>query len=155
MRKNVFGRQLKRNKNQRKALFRSLVSSLVEKGEIETTLAKAKAIQPQAERLITKAKKGTLNDRRVALRFLVKKQLVNRLFEVIAPVFKDQKGGYTRIIKTKLRRGDGAILVKIGFTQEIPVVEREIKKPEPEVKVEEPAKKKVKTRTKKTNDKSN
>lgn len=138
MRKRVFGFQLGRNKNERKALFRSLVSSLIEKNEIQTTLAKAKAIQSQAEKLITKAKKGTLSDRRVARRFLVKKELVNRLFEVIAPVFKDRVGGYTRIIKTKIRRGDGATLVKIGFTEEIPVVE-----------------KKVKTKTPKTNDKSN
>lgn len=138
MRKRVFGFQLGRNKNERKALFRSLVSSLIEKNEIQTTLAKAKAIQSQTEKLITKAKKGTLSDRRAALRFLVKKELVNRLFEVIAPVFKNKKGGYTRIIKTKIRRGDGATLVKIGFTEEIPVIE-----------------KKVKIKTPKTNDKSN
>lgn len=138
MRKKVFGYQLGRDKNERKALFRSLISNLIEKNEIQTTLTKAKAIQPQAEKLITKAKKGTLSDRRVARRFLVKKELVNRLFEVIAPVFKNKKGGYIRIIKTQIRRGDGATLVKIGFTEEIPVVE-----------------KKVKTKTPKTNDKSN
>ncbi|PIQ69785.1 50S ribosomal protein L17 [Candidatus Shapirobacteria bacterium CG03_land_8_20_14_0_80_40_19] len=143
MRKKVFGYQLNRDKNERKALFRSLVSSLIEKNEIQTTLAKAKAIQSQTEKLITKAKKGTLSDRRVARRFLVKKDLVNRLFEVIAPIFKDRNGGYTRIIKTQIRRGDGATLVKISFTEEIPVVEREKKKPAPEVK------------TKKTHDKTN
>ncbi len=143
MRKRVFGYQLKRDKNERKALFRSLISSLIEKNEIQTTLTKAKAIQAQFEKLVTKAKKGTLPDRRVALRFLVKKELVNRLFEVIAPVFKNRNGGYTRIIRTKTRRGDGATLVKIGFTEEIPVVEKETKKTEP-VAVDKKVKMKVK-----------
>ena len=151
MRKNVFGHQLKRDKNERKALFRSLISSLIEKNEIQTTLAKAKSIQAQAEKLITKAKKGTLSDRRVALRFLVKKELVNRLFSVIAPVFKDKKGGYTRIIKTKIRRGDGATMVKISFTEEIPVIVRE-KKTVPVTEPEKPIKKVKKA---KKNDKSN
>jgi len=151
MRKNVFGHQLKRDKNERKALFRSLISSLIEKNEIQTTLAKAKSIQAQAEKLITKAKKGTLSDRRVALRFLVKKELVNRLFSVIAPVFKDKKGGYTRIIKTKIRRGDGATMVKISFTEEIPVIVRE-KKIAPVAEPEKPIKKVKKA---KKNDKSN
>lgn len=131
MRKRVFGYQLKRDKNERKALFRSLISSLIEKNEIQTTLSKAKAIQAQFEKLVTKAKKGTLPDRRVALRFLTKKELVNRLFEVIAPVFKNRNGGYTRIIRIRTRRGDGATLVKISFTEEIPVVEKETEKTEP------------------------
>lgn len=128
MKKRVFGYQLKRDKNERQALFRSLVSGLIEKSEIQTTLTKAKAIQPLSEKLITRAKKGTLSDRRIVQRFLAKRALVNRLFDVIAPVFKNKNGGYTRIIRTKARKGDGAVLVKISFTEEIPVVEREIKK---------------------------
>lgn len=128
MRKKVFGYQLNRNKNQRKALFRSLIFSLIEKSHIQTTLTKAKAIQAEAEKLITKAKKGTLSDRRMALRFLVKKEAVNRLFDVIAPNFKNRNGGYTRIIRTKTRRGDQAVMAQISFTEEIPVVEKVIEK---------------------------
>lgn len=137
----MFGYQLSRNKNQRKALFRSLILSLIEKSRIQTTLIKAKAIQAETEKLITKAKSGTLSDRRLALRFLAKKESVNRLFDVIAPVFKNRNGGYTRIVKTLTRRGDQAVMAQISLTEEIPVVE----------KMEKNVKSKVKKADAKTN----
>jgi len=146
MRKRVFGRQLSCDKNERKALFRALVSSLIKNQELKTTLAKAKAIQPEVEKLITQAKSGTLNDRRVALRFLTKRALVDKLFGVIGPIFKERKGGYTRIVRIKVRQGDGAQIVKILFTEEIPV---ETKKTETEEKSEITVKK-----TNKKNDKT-
>lgn len=125
MKKKVFGYQLSRDKNERKALFRTLISSFIKNGEIKTTLTKAKAIQAEIEKLITKARKGTLSNRREVFKFLIKSELVNKLFEVIAPVFKERQGGYTRIIKCGQRRGDAAKMVKILFSEEIPI---EIKK---------------------------
>lgn len=119
MRKGIFGRQLGRNKNQRQALFRGLVSALVKEGEIETTLAKAKAIQGQAERLVTRAKEGTVANRRVLLRFLTKRDLVNRLVMDIAPLFKEKAGGYLRIVRLGRRRGDAAEMVKLMFVEKI------------------------------------
>lgn len=137
MRKNVFGRQLSRTKNQRRALFRGLISSLVERGEIETTIAKAKAIRGEAEKLITKAKDGSLAQRRLVHKFFGKTDLVNRLCDVIAPVFKEKKGGYLRIIRIGRRVGDGAEMVKVSFTEEIPVeIPKEKVKKKPEVKIE-------------------
>lgn len=137
MRKNVFGRQLSRTKNQRRALFRSLISSLVERGEIETTLAKAKAIRGEAEKLVTKAKDGSLAQRRAVQKFFGKTDLVNRLCDVIAPIFKEKKGGYLRIVRIGNRVGDGAEMVKVMFTEEIPAeIQKEKVKKEPEVRVE-------------------
>ena len=125
MRKRVFGYQLSRDSNERKALFRALVSSLIEKGEIETTLVKAKATQKNIEKLITRAKGKTLADRRITLRFLTKTDLVSKLFDVIAPVFKERNGGYTRIVRTEIRQGDAAQMARISFVEELPI---EIKK---------------------------
>ncbi|HUV72536.1 MAG TPA: 50S ribosomal protein L17 [Clostridia bacterium] len=119
MRKRIFGRQLGRSKNQRKALFRGLIASLLEEGEIETTLAKAKAMKPRAEKLVTKAKAGTLADKRVLFSFLGKRALVNRLVEEIAPLFKERKGGYLRIVRTGRRRGDQAPMARVLFTEKV------------------------------------
>lgn len=132
MRKKVAGYQLDRDKNERKALLRALVVSLLREGGIETTLTKAKAIQGKVEKLITRAKKGNIADRRIALRFLTKTDVVSKLFDVIAPVFKKRVGGYTRIIKTKTRRGDRAQLVKMMFAEEIPLEVEKTEKVEKE-----------------------
>lgn len=121
MRKRVFGHQLSRTKNQRKALFRGLIASLIKNGQLKTTLAKGRATRPAVEKLITKAKRATLNDRRQILKFLQKRSLVNRLCDVIAPVFKEKKGGYTRMIKVGRRKGDSAEMVKLMFTEDIPL----------------------------------
>lgn len=121
MRKNVYGRQFSRTKNQRQALFKGLMIALVEKGEIITTLAKAKAIRPQTEKLVTKAKRAEISDRRQILKVLGKTKLVNRLCDVIAPIFKEKQGGYLRILRVGTRTGDRAEMVKVMFTGEIPV----------------------------------
>lgn len=107
MKKHVFGRQLKRDANERKALFKNLLTSLVIEERITTTEAKAKAIKAAADKLVTKAKKGGPD----ALRILapdVRYDAVTKLVNSIAPRFKDRQGGYTRIIKVGHRIADNA-----------------------------------------------
>jgi len=108
MRHLVKKKKLQRNTSQRKALLRSLVTSFLDKERIRTTLAKAKATRPIAEKMITLAKKNTLHTRRLALRFIYKKEVVNKLFDEIGPRFIERPGGYVRIVKTGPRDGDGA-----------------------------------------------
>lgn len=107
MKKHVFGRQLKRDANERKALFKNLLTSLVMEERITTTEAKAKAIKSAADKLVTKAKKGGPD----AFRNLapdVRYDAVAKLINTIAPRFKDRQGGYTRIIKVGHRIADNA-----------------------------------------------
>jgi large subunit ribosomal protein L17 len=80
----------------------------LEKERVKTTLAKAKAARPLAERMITLGKKNTLHSRRMALQFIFKKEAVKKLFEEIGPRFSERPGGYTRIVKIGPREGDGA-----------------------------------------------
>jgi large subunit ribosomal protein L17 len=108
MRHQVSGKKLGRNSSQRKALLRSLVTSFVEKERIRTTLAKAKAARPIAEKMITLAKTNSLHTRRQALQYIYKKEAVKKLFEDIGPRFMERPGGYTRIVKLGPRAGDGA-----------------------------------------------
>jgi len=89
-------------------LLRNLVTSFLEKERIRTTLAKARAARPLAEKMITLAKKNTLHTRRLALGFIYKKEVVKKLFDEIGPRFSERPGGYTRIIKIGPRAGDGA-----------------------------------------------
>ncbi len=116
----VFGRKLNRTANERKRLFRNLTRSLILHGQIKTSLAKAKAIQPLVEKLITKAKKNTdlLRTRRLLLKELADEKSVNKLLE-IGPLFNNRKGGYTRIIKLGNRAGDNTIEVVMSFTQTV------------------------------------
>lgn len=117
MRHLVKGKRLRRNTAQRRALLRNLVTSFLEKERINTTLAKAKATRPLAEKMITLARKNTLHARRQALRFIYKKPVVKKLFEELGPRFSERPGGYTRIVKVGPRTGDGAemaILELIG-----------------------------------------
>jgi len=108
MRHLVKGKKLRRNSAQRKALLRNLVTSFLEKERILTTLAKAKATRPLAEKMITLAKKDSLHARRRALSFIYKESVVRKLFEEIGPRFSERPGGYTRIVKIGSRSGDGA-----------------------------------------------
>lgn len=113
MRHRKKGRQLGRNTKHRWALFRSLVTSLLEQERIETTEAKAKAIRGLAERMITLGKRGGLHRRRQALEFLRSKVVVSKLFGEVAARFQERPGGYTRIIKTRVRVGDSAPMAAI------------------------------------------
>jgi len=108
MRHLVKGKKLQRNTAQRRALLRNLVTSFLEKERINTTLAKAKATRPLAEKMITLSKMDSLHARRQALRFIYKKPVVKKLFEELGPRFSERPGGYTRIVKVGPRAGDGA-----------------------------------------------
>ncbi len=113
MRHRKRGRQLGRNTNHRRALFRSLVTSLLEHERIETTEAKAKEIRGFTDRMITLGKQGDLPARRRALGFLRSKAVVSKLFDEVAGRFAGRQGGYTRLIKTRRRVGDTAAMVAI------------------------------------------
>jgi len=101
-------RKLGRPTDQRKAMLRGLVTSLLESGKIETTLARAKEVRCLADKMITLGKTNTLHSRRQALSFVTKKDVVYKLFEEIAPKYAERNGGYTRVLKAGPRRGDGA-----------------------------------------------
>ena len=113
MRHRKKGRQLGRQTKHRWAMFRSLVTSLLEHERIETTEAKAKEIRGFTDRMITLGKEGTLPARRQALTFIRSKDVVSKLFSDVAVRFKDRPGGYTRMVKTRRRIGDAAKLVAI------------------------------------------
>lgn len=108
MRHQVKRYQLRRNTAHRRALLRNLVTSLLEKERIRTTLAKAKAARPMAEKMITLAKENTLAARRRALAYIIKESVVQKLFDELGPRYKERPGGYTRIVKLGTRAGDGA-----------------------------------------------
>ena len=117
MRHRKAGRSLRRTSEQKLALMRSLASSLIERGAIETTEAKAKELRPFVEKLITKARSGTLHARRLANRDVQKRELADKLFQEIGPKFVTRPGGYTRILKTGHRKGDGAEMARIELIE--------------------------------------
>jgi large subunit ribosomal protein L17 len=116
MRKNVFGRKLKRDKNERKALFKSLMSALVLNERIQTSEAKAKAIRPEVEKLVTKAKKGG-NAARLVIEKSLTREAFEKLIKEIAPRFDKRQGGYTRLIKLGERFGDNSPVVVMEWTE--------------------------------------
>jgi len=102
------GRKLNRTSAHRKALFRNLVTSLLDHERVQTTDAKAKALRPYVDRMITLGKRGTLHARRQALAFIRSEDVVKKLFDDVARRFRERPGGYTRIVKLGVRRGDAA-----------------------------------------------
>jgi large subunit ribosomal protein L17 len=108
MRHRNAGFKLGRNTSHRRALLRNLVTSILEEDRVETTVAKAKAVRPHVEKMITLGKKGDLHARRQALSFLQTAKAVTRLFDTVAPRYGDRNGGYLRIVRTGFQRGDGA-----------------------------------------------
>ncbi|MDM8519641.1 50S ribosomal protein L17 [Anaerolineales bacterium HSG6] len=108
MRHNIKGRKLSRSTKHRKALLRNLATELFRHNRIKTTEAKAKSVQPIAERLITLAKRGDLHARRLAARDIYDPAILQKLFDDIAPVIESEAGGYTRIYKLGPRQGDAA-----------------------------------------------
>ncbi len=111
------GRQLRRTSEQKLALMRNLATSLIEAGAITTTEAKAKELRPFVEKLITKAKSGTLHARRLAIRHIQKREAADKLFQEIGPRYATRPGGYTRILKTGHRKGDGADMARIELIE--------------------------------------
>jgi large subunit ribosomal protein L17 len=117
MRHRKAGRSLRRTSEQKLALMRNLASSLIESGAIETTEAKAKELRPFVEKLITKARTGTLHARRLAVRHIHKRETADKLFREIGPRFAQRPGGYTRILKIGHRKGDGAEMARIELVE--------------------------------------
>ena len=118
MRHRKVGRQLRRTSEQKLALMRNLATSLIESERVETTEAKAKELRPFIEKLITKARTGTLHARRLAVRHIQKREAADKLFQTLGPKFAKRNGGYTRILKTGHRKGDGAEMAIIEFCQD-------------------------------------
>ena len=117
-------RKLGRPTAHRKAMLRGMVTLLLENGQIETTLTRAKEVRSMAEKMITLGKKNTLASRRAALAYITKEDVVTKVFNEIAPKYENRNGGYTQIFKMGPRRGDAAemAIVKL-LTVEAPVVE--------------------------------
>lgn len=118
MRHQVAGRKLGRKTAHRKAMFKNMVSSLIEHGKIKTTLHKAKELRSVAEKMVTLGKQNTLHSRRQAFDFMRDKKAVKKLFEELAPSFEKRAGGYTRIYKLGTRAGDAAKMAIIEFLSE-------------------------------------
>jgi large subunit ribosomal protein L17 len=114
--------KLKRTAAHRRSLLANLACSLIEHGSIRTTLAKAKALRPVAEKLIGLGKRGDLHARRQAVAFLRQKDIAKKLFEEVAPLSKDRQGGYCRITKLGARMTDSAPMAVIEWVDQ-PVVE--------------------------------
>ena len=112
--RNAF-RKLNRTATHRSALFASLASALIKHEQIVTTLPKAKELRPIVEKLVTLGKKGGLALRRQAISEMRDKDQVRKLFDTLAPRYKDRQGGYTRIIKAGFRYGDNAAMAVIEF----------------------------------------
>ena len=128
--------KLGRSQAHRDSLLSNQVCSLIEHRRIKTTLAKAKAVKPLAERMITLGKKGDLHARRVAISYLKHKDIVKTLFTEIAPAAADRKGGYTRIVKLGARLSDSAPMAYLEWVDYAP----EVKKAEVADAAEKPAK---------------
>jgi large subunit ribosomal protein L17 len=123
MRHRIAGRKLGRKTPHRISMFRNMVTSLLDKERIRTTLPRAKELRPIAERMITLGKRESLHARRQALAFVKDPGVVSKLFTDLAPRFAQRNGGYTRIVRLGFRQGDGAqmaILELIGSTYKAP-----------------------------------
>lgn len=137
-------KKLGRNTSHRRALLRNLVTSLIMEERIETTPAKAKAMRPHVEKMITLGKRGDLAARRLALGYLLTRASVDRLFDTVAPRFGDRNGGYLRIIHKGWRTGDGAETVLIELVGSEKVIEaKRAKRAETRAKRQEEIKKQM------------
>ena len=122
------GRKFGRERDQRRALLKGLATSLVEHGKIETTLPKAKETARYIEKVITKAKKGDLANRRMVIAALSTQAAAFKLVDEIAPQLTGRTSGHVRVTRTRLRVGDGAQLATIEFVDELkPVAKEEAK----------------------------
>ena len=146
MRKNLFGRQFKRDANERKSLFKSLISALILEGRIKTTEAKAKAIRGRIDRIITHAKKGE----RAAglLKPYLPDDAINKVISGIAPGFLKRQGGYTRMIRLGRRFSDRASMVFLEWVEGEEIKRPEVSKVGKISKVSKGEKKAVRTKTK-------
>src|SRR5438046_3988143 len=120
MRHHRSGKKLGRDSAHRKALYSNLTGALIEHGRIKTTEAKAKAVKPIAEQMITLGRRGDIHARRQALAYLRSQEIVHELFSEVAPRFRDRPGGYTRIVKLGPRQGDAAEMVYLELVDHVP-----------------------------------
>jgi large subunit ribosomal protein L17 len=118
------GKKLGRDPAHRKALYSNLAGALIEHGRIRTTEAKAKAVKPIAEKMITLGRRGDITARRQAVAFLRSKDVVHKLFTDVAPRFADRPGGYARIVKLGPRQGDAAEMVYLELVDHQPAGSR-------------------------------
>jgi large subunit ribosomal protein L17 len=141
MRHRKAGKKLGRTPAHRKALYSNLAGALIEHGRIETTIAKAKAVKPIAEKMITLGRRGDLAARRQALAYLRSNEVVHLLFAEVAPRFTDRTGGYTRIVKLGPRYGDAAEMAYLEFVDYVPPAPAapRVRREEEEVEAEVPA----------------
>ena len=119
------GRKFGRERDQRRALIKGLASSLVEHGKIETTIPKAKELVRYIEKLVTKAKKGDLANRRRVIAGLGSQKAAFKLFDEIAPQLTGRNSGHFRVERTRIRKGDGAEMATIGFVDELKPASKE------------------------------
>jgi large subunit ribosomal protein L17 len=137
------GKKLGRDASHRKAMYANLTGALIEHGRIKTTVTKAKAVKPLAERMITLGRRGDLHARRQATSFLRSRDVVHRLFADVAPRFQDRPGGYARIVKIGPRPGDAAEMAYLELVdEEYVATQREerataVAEPEPEAEADE------------------
>ena len=117
MRHKIAGRKLGRDTGHRRAMYRNLVTDLLDYEKITTTEAKAKEVRGLAEKMITLGKKGGLHSRRQALSFIIDKKVAEKMFAELAPRYAERPGGYTRITKLGPRLGDGAAMVQLELVK--------------------------------------
>lgn len=115
MRHRRAGRRLNRTSSHRRAMFANMAAALIKHEQVVTTLPKAKELRRFTDRLITLAKRGNLNSRRLAVSRVRDEAMVKKLFEVLGPRYKDRSGGYTRVLKAGFRYGDSAPMAVIEF----------------------------------------
>src|SRR5881296_3283351 len=134
MRHHRSGKKLGRDSAHRRALYSNLTSALIEHGRIRTTEAKAKAVRPIAEQMITLGRRGDIHARRQALAYLRSQEIVHQLFSEVAPRFLDRPGGYTRIVRIGPRQGDAAEMVYLELVDHLPQAPtpRRVRQPEAE-----------------------
>ncbi len=111
-------RKLGRTTSQRQAMLRGLVTYLLENGQVETTVTRAKEVRSIAEKMITLGKKNTLANHRAAMAYITKESVVTKLFSEISPKYADRNGGYTQIFKIGPRKGDGAEMAIIRLVDD-------------------------------------
>jgi large subunit ribosomal protein L17 len=113
MRHNKAAKRLGRNDDHRRAMLKNLTTSLFTHGTIETTVVRAKEVSRVAARVISRAKRGDLHSRRLVAAYLTSEDVVKKIFDVIAPSLAGRNGGYTRLVRTRLRKGDAAEMAQL------------------------------------------
>jgi len=138
------GKKLGRNTSHRRALLRNLATSVLLEERIETTVAKAKAVRPQVEKMIGLGKKGDVASRRLAAAYLMTREAVDKLFDTIGPRMGDRTGGYTRIIRTGFAKGNGAekAFLELMGSEKL-IAEKQAKRAEARAKRREEARKQM------------